>query len=117
MARPHSIGVWWCGQMMRGSDPERLCSGQTVLSGVCLFSSLRRDTLLPTLTREVVEDSRARGLILHQPPLAFLHADLHRGRDGQCVMVAGLVLVHKLPGRGVEASAIRCATRDFRWGK
>ncbi|MBL0407794.1 error-prone DNA polymerase [Microvirga aerilata] len=59
--------------------------------------------------REVVEDYRSKGLTLRQHPLAFLRtelrerrirscADLHRVRDGQRVMVAGLVLVRQKPG-------------------
>jgi hypothetical protein len=113
--------------MMRGFDPEPLCSDRMVLSGDCLFSSLRRDTRRSTLTLEFVEDYRSQGPNPRQHLLVCLRAkmrehlirscpDLHRLRDGQCVTLAGLVLVREQPRRGAEASAIRCATRDFRWG-
>jgi len=76
---------------------------------------------------EVIEDYRSQRLNPRQHLLVCLRAklrehrirscpDLHRLRDGQCVTLAGLVLVRELPRCGVEASAIRCATRNFRWG-
>jgi error-prone DNA polymerase len=62
-----------------------------------------------TIGREVVEDYRSNGLTLRRHPVAFLRGDLDRMRvipaldlrtlrNGQNVIVAGLVLVRQRPG-------------------